>query len=191
MPNNKQRQAAERMARELAKVLQEVATIFDGARLEALRREDPQSADVLDPKRLADLLCRNTPAGHRQLGEVFTDPRVAELERVIAELRTKLKDTEANLVRPDTSGSTHQSSSPQFTRLCNHPNTLHARMQPNRACLPPCPLPYLLPLTYRRDDPAYRWPASPGHASCWSALPTTCPAAFRRVCPAAVEPENT
>ena len=77
---HKQRQAAEKMARELAKVLQEVATIFDGARLEALRREDPKVPMYWTPDDWRIFFAETPLPGIGSWGSI-TDPRVAELEQ--------------------------------------------------------------------------------------------------------------
>jgi len=123
------------------------------------------------------------------LGSI-TDPRVAELERVIAELRTRLKDTEANLVLPDMSG-TDTLILPAPLRPVGQPTKHFARQEATKQSLP-APLPAPLPVAF--DVPADMTPPLVGLLArareLWSALPTTCPAAFQKICPAAAEPEN-
>ena len=176
---HKQRQAAERMARELAKVLQEVATIFDGARLEALRREDPKVPMYWTPDDWRIFFAETPLPGIGSWGSI-TDPRVAELERVIAELRIRLKDTEANLVHPDISGS----AIPIVRALVHsvvQPAKYLTRQDAAKQSLP-APLPAPLPVTF--DVPAEMTPPLVGLLArareLWSALPTTCPAAFQK-----------
>ena len=79
-----QRQAAEKLARQLAKVLQEVATIFDGARLEALRREDPKVPMYWTPDDWRIFFAETPLPGNNNWGSAG-NPRLAELERTITE----------------------------------------------------------------------------------------------------------
>ena len=175
----KQRQAAERLARELAKVLQEVATIFDGARLEALRREDPKVPMYWTPDDWRIFFAETPLPGIGSWGSI-THPRVAELERVIAELRTRLKINEANLVRPDISGTDTPILQAPF-RPVGQPTKYVTRQEATKQSLP-APLPAPLPVAF--DVPAEMTPPIGGLLArareLWSALPTTCPAAFQK-----------
>ena len=169
-----QRQAAEKLARELAKVLQEVATIFDGARLEALRRGDPRVPMYWTPDDWRIFFAETPLPGISGWG-VAGDPRLAELERTIAELRARLAETEALLARPVLSVSeTPAAPAPA------QPRTQRWTREDARQSLP-------APLPAASDFPAGVTPPLSGLLSrsreLWSALPTTCPAAFQKNLP--------
>jgi hypothetical protein len=173
----KQRQAAEILARELAKVLQEVATLFDGGRLEALRREDPKVPLYWTPNDWR-IFFSGTPLPSKDSWGGAGNPRVAELERSIVELKARLADTEALLVRPGTSGTDAQIVQTPI-RPVVQPSKRWTRQDAKQSL--PAPLPVTL------DLPAGMTPPVAGLLSqvreLWSALPTTCPAAFQKALP--------
>ena len=182
----KQRQAAEKLARELAKVLQEVATIFDGGRLEALRREDPKVPLYWTPNDWR-IFFAETPLPGKDSWGGAGDPRRADLERTIAELRARLAATEA-LVTPvaafEGSGTfpSGQSGTLSAQRQSNR-YTRDDAARTNKAVSTPMPA----PLPVALDLPAGVTPPLAGLLSqargLWSALPVTCPAAFQKNLP--------
>jgi hypothetical protein len=174
-----QRQAAEKMARELAKVLQEVATIFDGERLEALRRTDPKVPMYWTPDDWRIFFAETSLPGVSSWGSAAS-PRVAELERTLAELKTRLAQTEA-LVRP----AAPVSEAPVIQATIRdpqpaRPSRLWTRQDAAKQNLPP-------PMPIAMDLPEEATPPLGGLLSrareIWSALPTTCPATFQKRLP--------
>jgi hypothetical protein len=174
-----QRQAAERMARELAKVLQEVATIFDGARLEALRRADPKVPIYWTPDDWR-IFFAETPLPEVSSWGGATSPRVAELERNLAELKARLAETEA-LVRP----AAPTSDAPIIQTPVRDPRPAQSSKRWTRqdaANAAKQSLPAHLPVSF--DMPEDVTPLLGGLLArvreIWSALPTTCPASFQK-----------
>ena len=173
----KQRQAAEKLARELAKVLQEVATLFDGGRLEALRREDPKVPLYWTPNDWRNFFAE-TPLPSKDSWGGAGNPRVAELERSIVELKARLVETEALLVRPGTPGTDALILQAPIRPVVQP--SKHWTHQDAKQSLP-------TPLPVNLDLPAGMTPPVAGLLSqvrkLWSALPTTCPAAFQKALP--------
>ena len=174
-----QRQAAERMVRELAKVLQEVATFFDGARLEALRRADPKVPMYWTPDDWRIFFAETPLPGVSSWGGA-TSPRVAELERSLAELKARLAETEA-LVRP----STPTSDTPIIQAPVRDPRPAQPPKRwphPYASSVTKQSLPAPLPVSF--DLPEDATPPLGGLLArvreIWSALPTTCPASFQK-----------
>jgi hypothetical protein len=174
-----QRQAAERMARELAKVLQEIATLFDGTRLEALRRADPKVPMYWTPDDWRIFFAETPLPGVSSWGSAAS-PRVAELERIIAELKAHLAETEAlvHLAAPVTGG-------PVIQAPIRDPRPVQPPKRWTRQDAAKQNLPAPLPVTF--DLPEDITPPLDGLLSrareIWSALPTTCPAAFQKSLP--------
>jgi hypothetical protein len=170
-----QRLAAEKLARDLAKVLQEVATQFDGARLEALRREDPRALTYWTPDDWR-MFFAETPLPGKDGWGVAKDPRPAELERTIAELRARLAETEALLTRPampETGTPAAQAPVQQATRRWIREDarqSLPALLPAAAAGLPTSMTPSLACLLSQARE-------------LWNALPPTCPAAFQKSLP--------
>jgi hypothetical protein len=173
----KQRQAAEKLARELAKVLQEVATLFDGGRLEAFRREDPKVPLYWTPNDWRTFFAE-TPLPSKDSWGGAGNPRVAELERSIVELKARLGETEALLVRLGTPGTDALIVQAPI-RPVVQPSKRWTRQDVKQSL--PTPLPVTL------DLPAGMTPPVAGLLSqvreLWSALPATCPAAFQKALP--------
>jgi hypothetical protein len=177
-----QRQAAERMARELAKVLQEVATLFDGTRLEALRRVDPQVPMYWTPDDWRIFFAETPLPGVSSWGSA-ANLRVAELERTIAELKAHLAETEAmvHLGTPTTEGPNLQA--PVRAPRPVQPSKRWTRQDAANATKQSLPSP--MPVSF--DLPEDVTPPIDGLLSrareIWSSLPTTCPAAFQKSLP--------
>ena len=174
-----QRQAAERMVRELAKVLQEVAIIFDGARLEALRRVDPKVPMYWTPDDWRIFFAKTPLPGINTWGSA-SNPRVAELERSLAELKARLAQTE-DLVHP--------AALANDAPIIQAPvRDLRTAQQPKRwtrqdaANAAKQSLPAPLPVSF--DLPEDATPPLGGLLArvreIWSTLPTTCPASFQK-----------
>ena len=144
VPECMQRQAAEILVRELAKVLQEVATLFDGARLEALRRSDPKVPMYWTPDDWRIFFAKTPLPGINTWGSA-SNPRVAELERTIAELMDTPGRDRSNAGHPLHLRPIGRSSRPQFG-IPSPPNAGLARIRPNKVC----PLHYRSPLTCHR-----------------------------------------
>jgi len=176
-----QRQAAERMARELAKVLQELAIIFDGDRLEALRREDPKVMTYWTADDWRTFFAE-VPSPVKTGWAESDNPRIAELERTIAELKNRLAESHALMVKPTASPSREEpaaavgSQTRRFTR--------EDARQSNQSAIT-APKPVLVPVSY--DLPADITPPLAGLLAraldVWKPLPTTCPAAFQKTLP--------
>jgi hypothetical protein len=94
-----QRKNAELLARDMAKVLQEVTIVFDGARLEGLRRDDPKVPHYWTPEDWRRFFAKAPPPAKAGWGQADSI-RVLELERTIEELRKRLADTEKLLTQP-------------------------------------------------------------------------------------------
>ena len=170
-----QRQAAERMARELAKVLQEVATLFDGTRLEALRRADPKVPMYWTPDDWRIFFAETPMPGVSSWGSAAS-PRVTELERTLAELKAHLAETEAlvHLGTPTTEGLSVRDPQPV------QPSKRWTRQDAAKQSLP-APLPVSFDLPEDVTPPLGGLLARAREI--WSALPTTCPAAFQKSLP--------
>ena len=168
-----QRQAAEKLVRELAKVLQEVATLFDGARLETLRRADPKVPIYWTPDDWRIFFAKTPLPGINTWGSA-SNPRVAELERTIAELRTRLAETEAMLVpvTPTTDRPIIQAPvrDPRPTKRWTRQDATIQSL--------PAPLPVSLDLPEEVTPPLTGLLAR--SREIWNSLPTNCPAAFQK-----------
>jgi hypothetical protein len=184
----KQRQASERLAREFARVLQEIAILFDGDRLEALRREDPKVPLYWTPDNWR-IFFAEVPSPVKSGWAGTDNPRIAELERTIAELRIHLAEAEALLKSALPSGQTAPLQTGQSTTMPVQPQPKQisredaARKGKAIATLLP------VPVSVSFNLPAGVTPCLAGllaqSREVWSALPTTCPAAFQKALPGA------
>jgi hypothetical protein len=174
-----QRQAAERMARELAKVLQEVATIFDGARLEALRRADPKVPMYWTPDDWRIFFAETPLPGVSSWGGAAR-PRVAELERALAEMKARLAETEALVLPSPPASDTPIIQAPVRDPRPTQPPKRWTRQDAAIATKQslPAPLPVSIDLPEDATPPLGGLLARVREI--WSVLPTTCPASFQK-----------
>jgi len=171
-----QRRTAETLARDLAKVLQELAILLDGTRLESLRRLDPRVPQYWTPEDWRQFFAKvpnPTTGGGWGQGE---GQRVNELERTIAELKKRLADTEALLTTPAADAkSVLQASRPTAERLMVPCQDELARPKASTSSRPsPAPAPFGIPL--EMVSPLGNLLAK--SREIWNLLPVTSPAAF-------------
>lgn len=159
-----QRQAAENLARELARVLQEIATLQDGNRLEAMRREDPKVPQYWTAADWRKFFAK-IPAPVKDGWTAKESLRIAELERTIAELRSRLAETET-LLQVHT--AVPVPAEPAQSRA-------YARQDAEATAAPASVL---------FDGPAESTPPLSGLLArarqVWGSLPAACPASFHK-----------
>ncbi|MGB8213540.1 MAG: hypothetical protein WCE68_08280 [Anaerolineales bacterium] len=178
--DRRQRLAAEKLARELAKVLQEVAILFDGDRLEALRRENPHIPQYWTPDDWR-VFFAETPAPSVQVGWGRSDARSQDLERTIQELRARLAGMEAAASAPvvaeTPAAPVKRLPREEAERVAKRNSSAGREEKPAAgpgkvtpvACNLPADLtPPLAGLFYLAQE-------------AWKKLPDTCPAAFQKV----------
>ncbi len=162
-----QRKNAELLARELAKILQELAIAFDGTRLESLRRDDPKVPLYWTPKDWREFFAKVPPPAKAGWGQ--TDSiRVQELERTIKELKQRLADTEKLLTEPAPVQPAAQGSKVSVASSMGKERS--AAPQPAAFDVPGEMRPPLGSLLARARE-------------VWSNLSGTCPTAFRTALP--------
>ena len=199
----KQRTAAERLARELARVLQELAIIFDGERLETMRREDPKIPLYWTPDDWRIFFAGvASPKVKSGWGQADDGQRQAELERTVAELKARLTQMEKTATDPSTcSGqrpSTRSGQRPStllragdrpqtdLSSVVAHPPSRASRATPRQTethpasppakARPGSPQPAVFAVPDEMTPPLGSLLASAREA--WSTIPSTCPAAF-------------
>jgi hypothetical protein len=180
-----QRRSAEKLARDLAKLLQELAIVFDGNRLETLRREDPKVPQYWGPEEWR-VFFASVPDPSTKDGWGQADAqRVAELERTIAELKTRLADTERLLTKipspvvaitapvlPVSQPGRHSPLPRQEVEL--------TRAQPGTSSTAkPAPSPAPFEVPQGMTPPLGSLLARSREV--WNLLPATCPAAFQSI----------
>ncbi len=169
-----QREAAERLARDLAKVLQELAIFYDGSRLEALRHEDPKIPQYWTPDDWRSFFA-NVPAPAKAgWAGANQQSRVVELERMNAELKKRLAEMET---RPTRSVAAETASDERVTTNLTLPKVAR-EVVPEKA-----PRLAIVPKLY--DLPAEVTPPLAGLLArardVWNTLPNTCPVAFQKL----------
>ena len=179
-----QRQVAERLARDLAKVLQEVATAFDGSRLEDLRRSDPNVPKYWTPADWRKFF-EEVPPQTRNGWSVGSDNnRVAELERRCAELQNRMQQTElilkpAVVAEPPAAVNSATVVAKVYTQE-DAARENEKKGQPATKSMP-TPEPVAIVLAEGAVPPIGNLLVQVRQV--WSGLPNTCPASFQKMLP--------
>ena len=176
-----QREVAERLARELARLLQELAITFDGTRLEALRREDPKVPQYWTPEDWRKFFAKvSPPAAQNGWGQADSQ-RVSELERIIAELRTRLGETEQLLAQAMSHATALAPVLPanQPTKRPLTPRSGTETIKASSVSAKPAPTPAPFDVPAEMTPPLGSLLAQAREV--WNRIPVNCPTAFQTV----------